>query len=129
MGGDHSTAQTIFNLRVTKCGRPLMRFAKPRKTYHQESPEPVEWNDVAVSTQRWSEALKDPETAFKMWASDAEQWLVKSGLLQDQRPEKTLAESPKLLSGAHRMGSLQSLAERQIRRLLRRLQEAHFLQL
>ena len=129
MDGDHSTAQTIFNLRVTKCGRPLMRFAKPRKTSHQESPEPVEWNDVAVSNQRWSEALKDTETAFKMWASDAEQWLVKSGLLQDQRPEKTLAESPKLLSGAHRMGSLQSLAERQIRRLLRRLQEAHFLQL
>ena len=84
MGGDHSTAQTIFNLRVTKCGRPLMRFAKPRKTSHQDSPEPVEWNDVAVSNQRWSEALKDPETAFKMWASDAEQWLVKSGLLQDE---------------------------------------------
>ncbi|CAL1145493.1 unnamed protein product [Cladocopium goreaui] len=94
-----------------------------------DSPEPVEWNDVAVSNQHWSKALKDPETAFKMWASDAEQWLVKSGFLQDQRPEKTLADSPKLLSGAHRMGSLQSLAERQIRRLLRRLQEAHFLQL
>ena len=129
MGGDHSTAQTILNLRVTKCGRPLMRFAKPRKTSHQEPPEPVEWTDVAVSNQRWSEALTDPETAFKMWASNAEEWLVKSGVLREQRPEKTLAESPKLLSGAHRMGTLQSLDERQIRRLLRRLQEAHFLQL
>ena len=106
-----------------------MRFAKPRKTSHQETPEPVEWTDVAVSNQRWSEALKDPETAFKMWASNADEWLVKSRVLQEHHPEKTLAESPKLLSGAHRMGTLQSLDERQIRRLLRRLQEAHFLQL
>jgi len=96
-----------------------MRFAKPRKTSHQETPEPVEWTDVAVSNQRWSEALKDPETAFKMWASNAEEWLVKSRVLQEHHPEKTLAESPKLLSGAHRMGTLQSLDERQIRRLLR----------
>lgn len=78
---------------------------------------------------RWSEAQKAPERAFKIWASNAEEWPVKSRVLQEHHPEKTLAESLKLLSGAHRMGTLQSLDERQIQRLLRRLQEAHFLQL
>eukprot|EP00435_Cladocopium_sp_Y103_P042034 s1251_g11.t1 len=129
MGGDHSTAQSILNLRVSKCGRPIMRFAKPRRASPEDVIDPVDWNAVAVSNNQWSEALKDPEAAYATWASNAEDWLVKSKVLQQQQPEKSLAESPKLVSGAHRMGTLQSLEERQIRRQLRRLEEARFLQL
>ena len=129
MGGDHSVAQTTLNLRVAKCGRPVMRFAKARFTLQSEVSESVSWTEMAVSDTQWSEALKDTDTAFATWASDAEKWLVHSKVVQDSNPEKTLAEGPKLLSGSHRMGALQSLEERQIRRLLRRIQEVHFLQL
>eukprot|EP00435_Cladocopium_sp_Y103_P006683 s2526_g2.t1 len=109
MGGDHSTAQSILNLRVSKCGRPIMRFAKPRRASPEDVTDPVDWNAVAVSNNQWSEALKDPEAAYATWAANAEDWLVKSKVLQQHQPEKSLAESPKLVSGAHRMGTLQSL--------------------
>ena len=89
-----------------------MRFAKARPTQQSEVSESLSWTEMALSGTEWSEALKDLETAFETWASDAEKWLVQSKFLQDNNPEKILAEGPKLLSGSHRMGALQSLEER-----------------
>ena len=129
LGGDHTIAQACFNLKVDKCGRPTLRFAKPRPVCSPNGLPLAAWSEIATSEASWSTILKDPDLAFKTWAGDVEMWMVGSGLLDGGTPEKDLASPPKLVSGAHRMGHLQPLEERQLRRIIRRLEEAHFLQL
>ena len=62
--------------------------------------------------------------AWDLWSSNAESWLQAHGVLVSEKAERRLGSIPTLTSSAQRIASMQSIEERQLRRHIRRLDEA-----
>eukprot|EP00438_Fugacium_kawagutii_P017066 Skav215214 [mRNA] locus=scaffold1252:82926:90141:- [translate_table: standard] len=69
-------------------------------------------------------ALADPSIAWTLWSQNAEHWLQQSGVLASDKAERALGTVPRVTSGGHRVANMQCVAERQLRRRIRRLDEA-----
>lgn len=128
LGSDHTRAQAKIGVVIPKCGIPLRRFAKPRPVISKD-PTKVPWQTVSSPPEIWKKQLLNPEEAWQAWAQAVETWLVRAGILDPRRGEKTLGEVPSLRMAPHRLGFFQSLEERQLRRLHRKVEEARFLYL
>ena len=64
------------------------------------------------------------DTAWASWTSDVEQWLRASQALTNEKAEHAIGSTPSLRSGSHRVAGRQSVAERSLRRHIRRLKKA-----
>ena len=123
-GGDHSIAEAVFD---TLCPQAMAewRHAKtPKETPDLDSLSPVPWSAVATCDALWQQALGSVDTAWASWASDVEQWLRASQALTNEKAERAIGSTPSLRSGCHRVAGRQSVAERSLRRHIRRLKEA-----
>ena len=79
---------------------------------------------MASCSARWQTALSSVDTAWVSWTSDIERWLRASQALANDKAERALGSTPCLRSGSHRVAGRQSVAERSLRRHIRRLKEA-----
>ena len=123
-GGDHSIAEAVFD---TWCPQTMAewRHAKtPKEAPSVDSFSPVPWTAVASCSARWQTALGSVDTAWLSWTSDIERWLRASQALANDKAERALGSAPCLRSGSHRVAGRQSVAERSLRRHIRRLKEA-----
>ena len=128
LGADHTRAQAKICVTVPKYGKPMHRFSKFRPVISKD-PAKVPWKTVACPPDIWQDKLLNPEEAWQTWAQAVETWLVRAGILDPRRGEKTLGSEPSLRMAPHRLGFFQSLEERQLRRLHRKIEEARFLSL
>ena len=124
--GDHSIASCSLEISFQK-GPRAWRLAKTR-TCRSEAPS---GNGEQTPEPQWPlsacnlEASPSVESKWLLWSQAAEDWLVLSGRAPHSRSERPLGSMPKLRPAAHAAGLAQSLEERQTRRTLRRLTEAH----
>ena len=95
LGSDHTRAQAKIGVVIPKCGIPLRRFAKPRPVISKD-PTKVPWQTVSSPPEIWKKQLLNPEEAWQAWAQAVETWLVRAGILDPRRGEKTLGEVPSL---------------------------------
>ena len=86
------------------------------------------WCDTAVSAQEWEafRAQADVECLWHTWSKDAEATLAAAGILRRQGRAVPRGSEPKLQSAAGNLAVGQDSRERQLRRYLRRLREAHW---
>ena len=63
--------------------------------------------------------------AWDAWCNDVTKWLVANKVITSKTWERNLGTVPHVKHGSHRMGANQDIHERQLRRWIRRLQEAH----
>ena len=124
---DHTIAHCCLNIWVPG-SKPEFRFSKTPKVCQEAHPAQVSWQDCASQDKVWLEALQDLESAWTLWCSDAQKWLSEAGVLSSGACERPLGALPTLRSGNHKLSFRQSIAERQLRRLIRRLREAQKLQ-
>ncbi|CAE7276521.1 unnamed protein product [Symbiodinium sp. CCMP2592] len=124
--GDHSIASCTLQVSFQK-GPRAWRMAKTRaykpldpSSGDQQGPAP-QWPLSACSL----DASPSVESKWRLWSQAAEEWLVLSKCVPQERSERPLGSMPKLRTAAHAAGLAQSLEERQIRRILRRFREAH----
>eukprot|EP00438_Fugacium_kawagutii_P030759 Skav215264 [mRNA] locus=scaffold2881:38182:47134:+ [translate_table: standard] len=82
------------------------------------------WSAVACNSEVWRSALADSSIAWTLWSQNAEHWLQQSGVLASDKAERALGTLPRVTSGGHRVANMQCVAERQLRRRIRRLDEA-----
>ncbi|CAL1143382.1 unnamed protein product [Cladocopium goreaui] len=123
--GDHSLAEVHWEVQTQKPGRQQFRFAHTRKMAEQNFPSQQEaWALSCTSDERWTEVLSNVDQAWLVWCQDIETWLTRNGILDQGRPERPLGSAPRVQTSTHAMGPLQPLAERKLRRWIRRLQEA-----
>lgn len=85
----------------------------------------VKWFDVATSNPSWSLALNHVDDAWNAWCNDVTKWLVANKVITSKTWERNLGTVPHVKHGSHRMGANQDIHERQLRRWIRRLKEAH----
>lgn len=124
--GDHSMAQVTWNMAVQKSGLQQFRFAHTcRLAGSLPNDIIVSWEQVAVSPSDWQHSLDSVSRAWNVWCSDVEKWFRANQCLDNHRPERPLGSTPKVQTSTHRLGTLQGIKERQLRRWIRRLQEAH----
>ncbi|CAE7676109.1 xynB [Symbiodinium sp. CCMP2592] len=127
-GGDHSIAESHFDLSVPPCV-PEWRFAKPPRDAGADAVlRTASWQDCASSKEEWTKALDDLNDACSLWCKDAQKWLSRSGGLAGSAYERDLGSKPSLRSGNHKLSSRQAIGERQLRRHIRRLKEARLFQ-
>ncbi|CAE7276503.1 unnamed protein product [Symbiodinium sp. CCMP2592] len=124
--GDHSIASCTLQVSFQN-GPRAWRMAKTRaykpldpSSGDQQGPAP-QWPLSACSL----DASPSVESKWRLWSQAAEEWLVLSKCVPQERSERPLGSMPKLRTAAHAAGLAQSLEERQIRRILRRFREAH----
>lgn len=128
---DHTIAEALFDIQVRGRNQQHWRFTHTRRLIadlaeNTSNLSEVDWGDVACSTADWQQALKDVDSAWSVWTQDAEHWLLARGVVTSAVPERMLGTQPVVTSGSHRVASMQSCQERQLRRYLRRLDEALF---
>lgn len=95
-----------------------------------EQPLPNDlWKQVATTGDAWRELIKqgDIHAVWKAWSADAERCLRQNGSIQSGSHFQPRGTTPRLWSGASWLSSGQTLRERQLRRLLRRVQEIQLL--
>ena len=108
--------------------KPEFRFSKTPKVCSDACPTQVSWLDCASPSGDWLKALENLEFAWGLWSSDIQKWLSETGVLSNEAFERPLGSLPTLRSGSDKVSFKQSIAERQLRRLTRRLREAQRLQ-
>ena len=118
-GGDHTVASTRLLLTFVRSSS-VFRFARTPRLSRQDAGE--------LTAPPWQLAVhqlsQDLETAWDQWHACAEDWLRQAGVLQSTKAEQRLGSAPRLKSGTHAAGPGQHAEERQLRRHIRRLQEA-----
>ena len=126
--GDHTLIECAFDLRVPKGGSEWRLARTPEDKREAELLKDVSWQDVACSSRQWESLRTDLDAAWQQWCQDSQAWLSAAGALGDRVPERALGSEPRLRSGQHRVSAGQSVQERRVRRLVRRLREAQVLQ-
>ena len=126
--GDHTLVECAFDLRVPKGGSEWRLARTPEDKREAELLKDVSWQDVACSSRQWESLRTDLDAAWQQWCQDSQAWLSAAGALEDRVPERALGSEPRLRSGQHRVSACQSVQERRVRRLVRRLREAQLLQ-
>ena len=81
------------------------------------------WHHLRSSDSQWSSNLRDVNTAWGDWSATAESWLAAAGRLASNNGKAGRGLPPTLRPGSGKHSPGQSLSERQLRRLLRRLDE------
>ena len=103
------------------------RFTRvPKSTKEDSSETRVPWETLAAPEHEWQSALKHGNTAWNLLGHDVERFLMDNNHLQQRRAERNLGSAPSVKVSAHHMAPEQGLEERQLRRWLRRLEEARF---
>lgn len=124
--GDHGIAEVSFDLQIPRIQERLWRFSHTPKIVFPENLDPqVKWFDVATSNPSWSLALNHVDGAWDAWCNDVTKWLVANKVITSETWERNLGTVPHVKHGSHRMGANQDIHERQLRRWIRRLKEAH----
>ena len=103
-----------------------MEIHVPKFAKEDSSETCVPWETLAASEHEWQSALKDGNTAWNVWCQDVEKFLLDNNHLQQRRAERSLGSAPSVKVSTHHMAPEQGLEERQLRRWLRRLEEARF---
>ena len=129
--GDHTVAAAIIDLNFQH-GGPQHRLTTTRRIVSAPCLEPSvsptqSWASIACSDSMWLHALKDVNQAWETWCSEVERWLLQAGIVEDKKPQRELGSLPTTRVASHRCAPNQPLPERQLRRYLRRLREAHYL--
>lgn len=126
--GDHSIAEAAFSLRIEKAKEQQFRFSHVRKTSEvvPENPQ-VSWESICASQQKWQTVLRDVNLAWDQWCQDVEQFLTQNHFLVNNKPERKLGSVPTTKVSTHHVAPDQGLQERQLRRWIRRLDEAQTL--
>ena len=124
--GDHGIAEVSLNLKVPKILERLWRFSHtPKIVFPEENDPQVPWSEVATSNSSWRLSLNHVECAWDTWSSDVTKWLYANNFVASKTWERNLGTIPHVKHSSHRMGAEQDIQERQLRRWIRRLQEAH----
>ena len=125
--GDHGVS---LNLKIPKIRERLWRFSHtPKIVFPEENNPHVPWSDVATNNSSWRRSLEHVEYAWNTWSSDVTKWLYANDFIASQTWERNLGTIPHVKHSSHRMGIEQDIHERQLRRWIRRLQEAQQLAL
>ena len=125
--GDHTIACSDFYMNRKARTWQQLRFPQPPRLIEnpvlpQEVPD---WATVASTNLEWSNKLSDSvDQIWECWIGDVELWLRHAGLFCNRTPEQKLGSVPAPVPGQHRMADQQNVPERQLRRYIRRLQEA-----
>lgn len=117
-----------FSLRIEKPKEQQFRFSHVRKTSEvvPENPQ-VSWESICASQQKWQTVLRDVNLAWDQWCQDVEQFLTQNHFLVNNKPERKLGSVPTTKVSTHHVAPDQGLQERQLRRWIRRLDEAQTL--
>ena len=124
---DHTGIEVRISIPTPKGpSAPAWEFRPRPKFLTDTVPCDVPWQHVACLDATWQELLSrsSPGDAWQQWSLDAETWLGKAGLLGSSKATHPRGQEPRLQSAAPPQGVGQSLRERQLRRFLRRLEEA-----
>eukprot|EP00435_Cladocopium_sp_Y103_P026385 s3328_g6.t1 len=127
VGADHTIPEAVFSFEFM-AGKKKFRLGRHRKRcrLHQQTQNDQEANAFG-SAERWSQCLsQDVDEVWRQWCSDAETFLINAGILMPQPAEVPLGQFS-IKEGGARMAPEQTHQERELRRNLRRLQEAQLL--
>ena len=83
------------------------------------------WHHVSTPSEVWGALVQqDINDAWSTWSSDAEVFLKRIGAVSHESSAAQRGSLPTLVSGPSRHGPGQSITERRLRRVIRRLDEA-----
>ena len=90
----------------------------------------AEWIKVTPSVRAWQQLLREtPEASWKAWSSAANAFLLQTGKTCATPGTRERGTVPKLINAGARVAPGQPLRERQLRRLIRRLDEIRHLEI
>ena len=90
----------------------------------------AEWTKVTPSVSAWQQLLREtPEASWKAWSSAANAFLLQTGKTCATPGTRERGTMPKLINAGARVAPGQPLRERQLRRLIRRLDEIRHLEI
>ena len=124
VGADHTIPEATFFVDLSP-GEKEFRMARHRKRCEMQ--EGVTRPDIQTSfcsCEIWNRVLlEDVNSAWHQWCLDAESCLIRLGILEPSAAEVALVQYS-FREGGARMAPSQRHRERELRRILRRLQEA-----
>ena len=101
----------------------FQKHATPVSSQLPSSPNVEIWRQVATTDLEWTQVLEDPDRAWQLWSTSAEEYLKLAGVLHVTPGAHPRGSCPRLVPSASRNAPGQSLTERQLRRCLRRIEE------
>ena len=125
---DHSILELVCSGISAQADLPCWRFASVRNSppHCERIPEiRRSWHELSCSDTRWKVLCSGSEIdeIWQCWSQDAETWLCAHGFLQEGTGDRALGTSPTLRIAGSRHGPQQSVEERMLRRLVRRVEE------